>query len=73
MKIRKKYYFFLKKKFLECHIFPEIKKKKKILAHIFTKKYLEKFGPVFLTKLSVKSFSPLYPCELSAYVFSIHY
>ena len=43
------------------------------LAHIFTKKYLDKFGPVFLTKLSVKSFSPLYPCELSAYVLSIHY
>ena len=51
----------------------KLNKKKFFLANIFTKKYLEKFGPVFLTKLSVKSFSPLYPCEMSAYVLSIHY
>ena len=36
------------------------------LAQIFTKKYLENFDKA----LSQKS---LYSCEMSAYVFSIHY
>ena len=55
---QKKIFFFEKKKVFRMSRFVQkLNKKNYFLAHIFTKKYLDKFGP----------------CEMSTYVLSIHY
>merc|ERR1712105_489452 len=54
---QKKILFFFEKKVLRMSRFVQKLNKKNFLAYIFTKKYLDKFGP----------------CEMSTYVLLIHY